>query len=176
MDLPSAHALTNAEIVIWTTTPWTIPGNRAHQLFIAKSVYELYEVTGRCRRKLLSIGEKLLVLLADKLRKSLIAMMKTSKSQRMEICSKCGDLGFEQMLLCASAWRSLGIISLFRFSMAITSLTTPVRALSIPHLHMVRTTTMSGSPIRRRCETTASTPPSQHRRTRRLLHQGCAGL
>src|SRR3989440_8566150 len=39
-----ATALVGASIVIWTTTPWTIPGNRAVS-FSSKISYGLYEIT-----------------------------------------------------------------------------------------------------------------------------------
>ncbi len=38
------HPLLGASVVIWTTTPWTIPGNRAIS-FSSKIAYGLYEVT-----------------------------------------------------------------------------------------------------------------------------------
>jgi isoleucyl-tRNA synthetase len=41
---PVHGALANASIVIWTTTPWTMPGNRAIS-FSPKIAYGLYEVT-----------------------------------------------------------------------------------------------------------------------------------
>ncbi len=44
-------ALLNASIVIWTTTPWTLPGNRAIA-FSPKIKYALYECPGRAARKL----------------------------------------------------------------------------------------------------------------------------
>ncbi len=59
-----AGALTGASIVIWTTTPWTIPGNRA----IAYSTtmeYGLYEVVGAEENSLALVGEK--IALADAL-------------------------------------------------------------------------------------------------------------
>jgi len=57
-------ALVNASILIWTTTPWTIPGNRAIS-FSPKIKYGLYEVTAAREGNWLPIGEKLIV--ADKL-------------------------------------------------------------------------------------------------------------
>ncbi|HET7849639.1 MAG TPA: isoleucine--tRNA ligase [Pseudolabrys sp.] len=44
--LPSAHPgdIQNASVVIWTTTPWTIPGNRAVS-FSPKIKYAVYKVT-----------------------------------------------------------------------------------------------------------------------------------
>src|SRR5262249_39790393 len=38
-----APAVSDASVVIWTTTPWTIPGNRAIS-FSSKIAYGLYEV------------------------------------------------------------------------------------------------------------------------------------
>src|SRR5215212_2248070 len=38
------QALQNASVVIWTTTPWTLPGNRAIS-FSPKIAYGLYKVT-----------------------------------------------------------------------------------------------------------------------------------
>ena len=46
----SMHCMT-ASVVIWTTTPWTIPGNRAIS-FSAKIAYGLYEVTAGAGREL----------------------------------------------------------------------------------------------------------------------------
>ena len=57
-------ALKDAQIVIWTTTPWTIPGNRA----IAYSdaiAYGLYAVTEASEGAMARVGDKLL--LADTL-------------------------------------------------------------------------------------------------------------
>ncbi len=42
-DLPKGHSLNEASVVIWTTTPWTIPGNRAI-CYGPKLSYGLYEV------------------------------------------------------------------------------------------------------------------------------------
>src|SRR5919197_27038 len=41
---PAHGALAGASVVIWTTTPWTLPGNRAIS-FSPKIAYGLYEVT-----------------------------------------------------------------------------------------------------------------------------------
>ena len=41
---PAHGALANASVVIWTTTPWTLPGNRAIS-FSPKIAYGLYKVT-----------------------------------------------------------------------------------------------------------------------------------
>ena len=44
LDEDAAEQLLDASVVIWTTTPWTIPGNRAVS-FSARISYGLYEVT-----------------------------------------------------------------------------------------------------------------------------------
>jgi len=57
-------SLTGVSIVIWTTTPWTIPGNRA----IAYSPtldYGVYEVTAADEKSLAQVGDK--IALADAL-------------------------------------------------------------------------------------------------------------
>ncbi|MDZ7603151.1 MAG: class I tRNA ligase family protein, partial [Hoeflea sp.] len=59
-----ADMLDNAYVVIWTTTPWTIPGNRAVS-FSSKIQYGLYEVTAAENDFGPQPGEKLVF--ADKL-------------------------------------------------------------------------------------------------------------
>ncbi|WP_109466380.1 isoleucine--tRNA ligase [Albibacillus kandeliae] len=59
-----AGDLLGAYVVIWTTTPWTIPSNKA-VVFGADYAYGLYEVTGTPEECWLKVGEK--YLLADKL-------------------------------------------------------------------------------------------------------------
>jgi isoleucyl-tRNA synthetase len=56
--------LKRAAIVIWTTTPWTIPGNRAVS-FSPKISYGLYEITDTPEGNWAKVGEKLIV--AEKL-------------------------------------------------------------------------------------------------------------
>lgn len=56
--------LHGASVVIWTTTPWTIPGNRAIS-FSSKIEYGLFEVTAAANDFGPQIGEKLIF--ADKL-------------------------------------------------------------------------------------------------------------
>ena len=52
--------LKNASVVIWTTTPWTLPGNRAI-VFGTKFTYELIEVTDAADDSLAKVGERLVV-------------------------------------------------------------------------------------------------------------------
>jgi isoleucyl-tRNA synthetase len=53
-----------ASVVIWTTTPWTLPGNRAIS-YSSKIEYGLYEVTDAAADNWAKVGEKLII--ADKL-------------------------------------------------------------------------------------------------------------
>ncbi|MGB1548138.1 MAG: isoleucine--tRNA ligase, partial [Alphaproteobacteria bacterium] len=56
----SDAALEGASVVIWTTTPWTIPGNRA--VAYGKAIdYALIEVTETAGKSLARKGEKLLI-------------------------------------------------------------------------------------------------------------------
>ncbi|WP_417604087.1 isoleucine--tRNA ligase [Primorskyibacter flagellatus] len=59
-----AQQLVNARVVIWTTTPWTIPSNKA-VAYNPKINYGLYEVTGRPEECWCKIGDR--YLLADTL-------------------------------------------------------------------------------------------------------------
>ncbi len=56
--------LQSASVLIWTTTPWTIPGNRAIS-FYSKISYGIYEVTSAPADNWAKVGERFIV--ADKL-------------------------------------------------------------------------------------------------------------
>src|SRR5262249_162026 len=65
--LPSCIELAEAEIVIWTTTPWTIPGNRAiargrDMEYVVLTVMETLEsaLTGPGRKLVVANSEKLI--------------------------------------------------------------------------------------------------------------------
>ncbi len=61
---PAHGALASASVVIWTTTPWTLPGNRAIA-FSPKIAYGLYEVTEAPADNWAKTGD--LLILADAL-------------------------------------------------------------------------------------------------------------
>jgi isoleucyl-tRNA synthetase len=67
----SDAALVGASIVIWTTTPWTIPGNRAIS-FSSRIAYGLYEVTEAPDDNWAKAGDRLILAdsLADDVMKS----------------------------------------------------------------------------------------------------------
>ena len=68
----------SASVVIWTTTPWTIPGNRAIS-FSSKIAYGLYEVTKAPEGNWAKVGDK--YILADKLAAD---VMKAAKVEAYE--------------------------------------------------------------------------------------------
>jgi isoleucyl-tRNA synthetase len=70
--------VSDASVVIWTTTPWTIPGNRAIS-FSSKIAYGLYEVTAAPEGNWAKVGDKLI--LADKLATD---VMKSAKVEAFE--------------------------------------------------------------------------------------------
>jgi isoleucyl-tRNA synthetase len=64
MASPASGKLANASVVIWTTTPWTLPGNRAIS-FSSKIAYGLYKVTDAAADNWAKPGDVLI--LADNL-------------------------------------------------------------------------------------------------------------
>ncbi|MFM1814915.1 MAG: isoleucyl-tRNA synthetase [Pseudomonadota bacterium] len=74
----TAAELVGNSIVIWTTTPWTIPGNRAIS-FSSKIKYSLYEVTAAPDGNWAKPGDKLI--LADNLAE---VVMKAAKVESYE--------------------------------------------------------------------------------------------
>ena len=77
-EIKYATELMDASVVIWTTTPWTIPGNRAIS-FSSKIDYGLYRVTQSADGNWARKGDKLVV--AEKLAE---AVMKAAKVEAFE--------------------------------------------------------------------------------------------
>ena len=77
--------LTNASVVIWTTTPWTIPGNRA-VAFNPNIAYGLYEITtietGLPFDPWVRPGDQLIV--ADKLAEAVFTAAKAATWRRLD--------------------------------------------------------------------------------------------
>ena len=74
-----ANNINGAAVVIWTTTPWTIPGNRAIS-FSSKIAYGLYEVTQSPENNWARVGDKLV--LADKLAADVMKAAKVDAFER----------------------------------------------------------------------------------------------
>jgi isoleucyl-tRNA synthetase len=83
-DVPEARAdmalLQKASVVIWTTTPWTIPGNRAIS-FSSRINYGLYRVDEAPAQNWASPGT--LLVLADKLAEKVMGSAKVEKYSRV---------------------------------------------------------------------------------------------
>jgi isoleucyl-tRNA synthetase len=90
--------LEGASVIIWTTTPWTLPGNRAIS-FNSKIEYGLYEVTKAPEGNWAKVGDRLV--LAKKLAE---AVMKSAKVEAFELRADVDPTG----LSCAHPLRDRG--------------------------------------------------------------------
>ena len=93
----------NTSILIWTTTPWTIPQNRAI-CFGPGISYGLYEVTGRPEECWATIGERLIV--ADALAEDIFAQARLGEEGMVR---RLSDVTVEELagLTCAHPLRGL---------------------------------------------------------------------
>ncbi|MEQ8195208.1 MAG: isoleucine--tRNA ligase, partial [Rhodospirillales bacterium] len=91
----------NLSVVIWTTTPWTLPGNRAIS-FSPRIAYGIYEVTEAAEDNWVKAGEKLI--LADALAESF------KQAARIENWQRGTDVPSNvlERLVCAHPLKSLG--------------------------------------------------------------------
>ncbi|MEC9185617.1 MAG: class I tRNA ligase family protein, partial [Pseudomonadota bacterium] len=92
-------ALEGTSIVIWTTTPWTIPGNRC-VAFSAEADYGIYEVTAVAEGSTSRVGERLV--LADKLSETV------QDVAQIEAWTRTGDAGGLNGMICAHPLRGKG--------------------------------------------------------------------
>jgi isoleucyl-tRNA synthetase len=93
--------LAKAAIVIWTTTPWTLPGNRAIS-FSPRIEYGLYEVTDAPADNWAKPGERFI--LADKLAADVFQQARVAEFKRLESVSP-NQLA---MLLCQHPLKGFG--------------------------------------------------------------------
>ncbi|MGE0752107.1 MAG: isoleucine--tRNA ligase [Variibacter sp.] len=94
-------ALKGASVVIWTTTPWTIPGNRAIS-FSEKIAYGLYEVTESPSENWAKVGDK--YILADALADEVMRQARvTGYEKRREVTP--AELA---AIVCAHPLKSMG--------------------------------------------------------------------
>jgi isoleucyl-tRNA synthetase len=77
---PAHGALANASVVIWTTTPWTLPGNRAIS-FSPKIAYGLYKVTDAPADNWARSGD--LLILADALAESVFKQARVAAYEKV---------------------------------------------------------------------------------------------
>ncbi len=77
---PTHGALADASVVIWTTTPWTLPGNRAIS-FSPKIAYGLYKVTDAPADNWAKSGD--LLILADALAESVFKQARVTAYEKV---------------------------------------------------------------------------------------------
>ena len=87
-DNPNPQTLQHASVVIWTTTPWTIPGNRAIS-YSPSIAYGLYEITQAPDDNWAKVGERLI--LADTLAETVKA------AARIDGWSRLGNVTSEML-------------------------------------------------------------------------------
>ena len=80
--------LDSAKVVIWTTTPWTMPSNKA-VVYGADISYGLYEVTGRPEECWATIGERFL--LADSRAEDVLAKARLEPGMYRRLCDVTAD-------------------------------------------------------------------------------------
>ncbi|MEP7031057.1 MAG: class I tRNA ligase family protein, partial [Pseudolabrys sp.] len=97
----SLVAYSNVSIVIWTTTPWTLPGNRAIS-FSSDIQYGIYEVNEASAENWAKVGDRFL--LADKLAVDVMKQAKVSGYKKIAAVA-AGNISH---LLCAHPLRGLG--------------------------------------------------------------------
>ncbi|MDR3499040.1 MAG: isoleucine--tRNA ligase [Parvibaculum sp.] len=94
-----AESLKGTNIVIWTTTPWTIPANRAIS-YSPKIRYGIYEVKALGEHSRAALGEK--IVLADSLAEAVRADAKIAEWTRL------GDAPSLDGVVCAHPFRGQG--------------------------------------------------------------------
>src|SRR5262249_43337464 len=99
-------AYKGASIVIWTTTPWTIPGNRAIS-YSPKVAYSLYRVTDAPADNWAKTGD--LLILADKLADEVF------KQARVVAFEKVRDVPADDLALLGCAHPLKGVAGSYNF-------------------------------------------------------------
>jgi len=80
--------LDSAHVVIWTTTPWTIPSNKA-VVYGSDISYGLYEVTGRPEECWATIGDR--YILADNLALDVMTKARLDDTMYRRLCDVTND-------------------------------------------------------------------------------------
>ncbi|UWQ31898.1 isoleucine--tRNA ligase [Leisingera sp. M527] len=81
---PADHKLAGANVVIWTTTPWTMPSNKA-VVYGEEIAYGLYEVTGTPDECWAAAGEK--YILADNLAADVFKRARLAEDQYTRVAN-----------------------------------------------------------------------------------------
>ncbi|SFT00562.1 Isoleucyl-tRNA synthetase [Sulfitobacter marinus] len=80
--------LDSAQVVIWTTTPWTIPSNKA-VVYGEGISYGLYEVTGRPEESWVSIGDR--YILSDAMAMEVFGRARLDETMVRRLCDVTQD-------------------------------------------------------------------------------------
>ncbi|MEM1065652.1 MAG: isoleucine--tRNA ligase [Pseudomonadota bacterium] len=80
--------LDSAHVVIWTTTPWTMPSNKA-VVYGQEISYGLYEITGRPEECWARIGDR--YILADKLAADVLSRARLDDTMYRRLCDVSAD-------------------------------------------------------------------------------------
>ncbi len=101
-QMPPKNPLIGSSIVIWTTTPWTIPGNRAIS-FSSRISYGVFEVTAAPPENWVKVGDRLVV--AHKLVADVMKVAKVEAYKLLPIHVTKNDL---ENALCQHPLASIG--------------------------------------------------------------------
>jgi len=96
--IQGAGDLVDADVVIWTTTPWTIPANRA-VAYSADITYGLYEVTQAADENWAKVGDRLVI--ADALVGSVM------EAARVEAYERKAEVDPSNIARCAHPFRGV---------------------------------------------------------------------
>ena len=149
-------------IVIWTTTPWTIPGNRAIS-YSPKIAYGLYRVTDAPADNWAKPGD--LLILADKLAADVFKQARVDGIREAARGPGRRPRAARRRASAARVMRA-ATSSSSRCSRATTCRTTPAPASCTPRPATAARTSMCGPRTRASLKRAASTPRSPTRSTR----------
>ncbi|MBM3519899.1 MAG: isoleucine--tRNA ligase, partial [Alphaproteobacteria bacterium] len=108
VPLPRDHVLRNAAVIAWTTTPWTIPGNRALS-FNSRILYMVYEVTEAPEGNWLAVGQKVILAAGHEGQEDSLVrqMMKAAKVTGWKVADS-RVIGSLDQYACSHPLKSLG--------------------------------------------------------------------
>ena len=97
------QAASDASVVIWTTTPWTLPGNRAIS-FSPKIAYGLYRVTEAPADNWAKAGD--LLILADTLAEAVFKQARVTGYEKVgDVPARCARQPWNALIRCAARRR-----------------------------------------------------------------------
>ncbi len=149
-----------ASVVIWTTTPWTLPGNRAIS-YSPKIAYGLYKVTDAAPDNWAKFGD--LFILSENLAGDVFKQARVTAYDKIADVPAAGPCRCSAAVIRCASWATT---SSCRCSPAITSPTIPAPASCIPRPDTAARTSKSGPRMRANSKRAASTRTSPTPSTR----------